>query len=50
MNFSAFLNMLPYLLLGMMGIFVVVLAIIAVTYGITMVSTYIDKKIQSKKN
>ena len=50
MNFSLFLDMLGYLLLGMAGIFVVVLVIIAVTYGITIVSTMIDKKIQSKKN
>jgi len=49
-NFSAFLNMLPYLLLGMMGIFVVVLTIIAVTYGVTILSTLIDRKIQGKKN
>ena len=47
-NFSAFLGMLPYLLLGMMGIFVVVLVIIAVTYGITILSTLIDKKLQKK--
>ena len=47
-NFSAFLGMLPYLLLGMMGIFVVVLVIIAVTYGITILSTIIDKKLQKK--
>lgn len=45
-NFEAFLNMLPYLLLGMMGIFVVVLAIIACTYGITVFSTLIDRKIK----
>ena len=49
-NFSAFLNMLPYLLLGMMGIFVVVLAIIAVTYGVTILSTLIDRRIQGRKN
>ena len=42
--------MLPYLLLGMMGIFVVVLVIIACTYGITILSTLIDRKIRSKKN
>ena len=47
-NFSAFLGMLPYLLLGMMGIFVVVLVIIAITYGITILSTIIDKKLQKK--
>ena len=47
-NFSAFLGMLPYLLLGMMGIFVVVLVIIAVTYGITILSTLIDTKLQKK--
>ena len=45
-NFTAFLNMLPYLLLGMMGIFVVVLAIIACTYGITVFSTLLDKKLK----
>ena len=45
-NFSAFLAMLPYLLLGMMGIFAVVLVIIAVTYGITVLSTLIDRKIK----
>ena len=49
MNFSAFLAMLPYLLLGMMGIFVVVLVIIAITYGITILSTLIDRKIGKKK-
>ena len=49
-NFSAFLNMLPYLLLGMMGIFVVVLVIIAMTYGVTILSTVIDRKIQGRKN
>ena len=48
-NFSAFLSMLPYLLLGMMGIFVVVLVIIAVTYGITILSTLIDRRIQKRK-
>ena len=42
--------MLGYLLLGMMGIFAVVLVIIAVTYGVTILSTLIDRKIQSKKN
>ena len=45
-NFTAFLNMLPYLLLGMMGIFVVVLAIIACTYGITVFSTLLDRKLK----
>ena len=45
-NFAAFLNMLPYLLLGMMGIFVVVLAIIACTYGITVFSPLLDKKLK----
>ncbi len=45
-NFEAFLNMLPYLLLGMMGIFVVVLAIIACTYGITVFSTLLDRKLK----
>ena len=50
MNFDLFLNMLGYLLLGMMGIFAVVLVIIAVTYGVTILSTLIDRKIQSKKN
>ena len=49
-NFDAFLSMLPYLLLGMMGIFVVVLVIIAVTYGITILSTLIDKRIRKKKD
>ena len=43
-NFTAFLNMLPYLLLGMLGIFVVVLAIIAMTYGLTILSTLIDRR------
>ena len=47
-NFSAFLNMLPYLLFGMMGIFVVVLTIIAITYGVTIASTLLDRKF--KKN
>ena len=46
LNFTAFLNMLPYLLLGMMGIFVVVLAIIACTYGITVFSTLLDRKLK----
>lgn len=46
MNFSAFLSMLPYLLLGMMGIFVVVLVIIAVTYGVTILSTKIDRRLK----
>ena len=45
-NFNAFLHMLPYLLLGMMGIFVVVLVIIAMTYGITILSTKIDKRLK----
>ena len=36
--------MLPYLLLGMLGIFVVVLAIIAMTYGLTILSTLIDRR------
>ena len=49
-DFNAFLHMLPYLLLGMMGIFVVVLVIIAVTYGLTILSTLIDKRIRKKKN
>ena len=49
-NFPAFLSMLPYLLLGMMGIFVVVLVIIAVTYGITILSTLIDRAIKKRKN
>ena len=48
-NFNAFLNMLPYLLLGMLGIFVVVLVIIAVTYGLTILSTVIDRKMNSKE-
>ena len=42
--------MLGYLLLGMAGIFVVVLVIIACTYGITILSTKIDRMIQKKKN
>ena len=46
MNFSALLQMLPYLLFGMMGIFVVVLVIIACTYGVTMLSALIDRKIK----
>ena len=49
-NFTRFLEMLPYLLLGMMGIFVVVLVIIACTYGITMLSTVIDRKFGKKKD
>ena len=49
MNFNAFLGMLPYLLLGMMGIFVVVLVIIACTYGITLLSTLIDQRISKSK-
>ena len=49
-DFNAFLNLLPYLLLGMMGIFVVVLVIIAVTYGITILSTLIDRKMKKDKN
>ena len=48
-NFSAFLSMLPYLVLGMMGIFTVVLVIIAVTYIITIFSTLIDRKLKKKK-
>ena len=40
--------MLPYLLLGMMGIFVVVLVIIALTYGVTILSTVIDRKMKKK--
>ena len=47
-NFNAFLNMLPYLLLGMMGIFVVVLVIIACTYGITILSTVIERKLKKR--
>ena len=47
-NFSAFLQMLPYLLLGMMGIFAVVLTIIAVTYGITILSTLLDRKLNKE--
>ena len=47
-NFDAFVKMLPYLLLGMMGIFVVVLTIIAVTYGVTILSTLIDRKLKKK--
>ena len=50
MNFELFTTMLGYLLLGMMGIFAVVLVIIAVTYGVTILSTLIDRKIQSRKN
>lgn len=52
MNFSfeRFLELLPYLLLGMMGIFVVVLVIIAVTYGITALSTKIDRMLKKNKN
>ena len=49
-DFNAFLNLLPYLLLGMMGIFVVVLVIIAVTYGVTIASTLIDKKLKQRKD
>ena len=49
MNFSAFLSMLPYLLLGMLGIFAVVLVIIAVTYGLTILSTYVDRKLKNKE-
>ena len=49
-NFSAFLDMLPFLLYGMMGIFVVVLVIIAVTYGVTIASTLIDKKLKQRKD
>ena len=48
-NFSAFLGMLPYLLLGMMGIFVVVLVIVAITYGITILSTLIERKMKNKE-
>ena len=48
-NFSAFLGMLPYLLLGMMGIFVVVLMIVAITYGITILSTLIERKMKNKE-
>ena len=48
-NFSAFLGMLPYLLLGMMGIFVVVLVIVAITYGITILSTLIERKMKKKE-
>ena len=50
MNFSQLLHMLPYLLLGMMGIFVVVLVIIACTYVITILSTLIDRAIKKRKN
>ena len=39
--------MLPYLLLGMMGIFVVVLVIIAMTYGITILSTKLERKLNT---
>ena len=49
-DFGAFFDMLPYLLLGMMGIFVVVMVIIAMTYGITILSTLIDKKLKKKKD
>ena len=45
-DFGAFLNLLPYLLLGMMGIFVVVLVIIAITYGVTILSTKIDRRLR----
>ena len=50
MNFDLFLTMLGYLLLGMIGIFVVVLVIIAITYGITALSTKIDKRLKQNKN
>ena len=49
MNFGLFSTMLGYLLLGMAGIFVVVLVIIAITYGVTMLSTVIDRKLKAKK-
>ena len=48
-NFNAFLGMLPYLLLGMLGIFAVVLVIIAVTYGLTILSTYVDRRLKNKE-
>ena len=47
-NFNAFLNMLPYLLLGMLGIFTVVLVIICVTYGLTILSTLIERRARKK--
>ena len=40
-----YLAVLP---LGMMGIFVVVLTIIALTYGVTILSTVIDRKLKKK--
>ena len=48
MNFPLFVDMLAYLLLGMMGIFVVVLVIIAVTYGVTILSTMLDRKLKKR--
>ncbi|MBQ9735589.1 MAG: hypothetical protein IJV96_02245 [Clostridia bacterium] len=48
-NFNAFVDMLWYLLFGMLGIFVVVLVIIAVTYGLTILSTVIERKMNKNK-
>ena len=48
-NFNAFVDMLWYLSFGMLGIFVVVLVIIAVTYGLTILSTLIERKMNKSK-
>ena len=47
-NLEYFLHVLPYMGYGMLGIFLVVLFMIAFTHGLTILFTLIDRKLQKK--
>ncbi len=50
MIINRLLTVLPYMGYGLLGIFFVVLFLIAFTYGLTILFTLVDKKIKARKN
>ena len=48
MSIDKFLYALPFMGYGMLGIFFVVLFLIAFTYGLTILFTYFDRKLKKK--
>jgi hypothetical protein len=49
MNFESFLAVLPKAGIGMLGIFVVVLVMIATVYGVTIFSTLLSRKLREQR-
>ena len=49
-SLDKFLYVLPYMGYGMLGIFLVVLLMIAFTYGMTILFTLADRKLKARKS